>query len=192
MTFADMALMRSLPNFLVFDAVDDIQLRAALPQLLSYNGNVYIRMPRKSRPQVFEEGYKFNLNKADKIFDGSKATIIACGVMAYEAKQAAIELQQEDIDVDLLCVNTIRPFDSQSIVESAKKTNLVITCENHNIHGGLYSNVCETLSSEHPTKVIGIGINDQFGQVGKYDELIKEYKLTKEDIKNTIRRELMN
>lgn len=192
MTFADVALMRDLPNFVIYDAVDDIQLKEALHQLLTYDGNVYIRMPRKSRPQVFDESYKYQFGKADKICDGKDVAIIASGVMVYEAKCAAEELKAEGCSVEVLSINTYRPLDETAIIDSAKKTKLVITCENHNLNGGLYSTVCEVLSSKYPTKVVGMGIKDQFGQVGKYDELLKEYKLTKDDIKETVKRELMN
>lgn len=192
MTFADIALMRALPDFIIYDAVDDVQLKSAVRTLIEYDGNVYIRMPRKTRPQVFNEDYKFELGKADKILEGNKASIIASGTMVYEAKCAALELKEQGIDLDVISVNTIRPFDENTIIDSAKKTKLVFTCENHNIHGGLYSKVCEVLSSNCPTKVIGIGIDDAFGQVGKYDELLKAYHISKDDIVEKVKRELMN
>ncbi len=190
MTFLDIALMRGLPNFLVYDAVDDIQLKSALKQLLKYDGNVYIRMPRKTRPTVFDESYEYRFGKADLIMEGTDATIIASGTMVYEAKLACDELKKKGINIELISLNTIRPLDEKAIIDSAKKTKLVFTCENHNIHGGVYSNVCEVLSSNLPTKVIGIGINDQFGQVGKYNELLEAYNLTYNDIVKTIEREL--
>ena len=68
-----------------------------------------------------------------------------------------------------------------------KKTNKVITCENHNIIGGLNSAVSELLCREYPTKLYSIGVKDQFGQVGKYDDLLKAYNMTPEDIKELVK-----
>lgn len=190
MTFLDMALMRGLPNFVVYDAVDDYQLKSALKTFLEYDGNVYIRMPRKTRPSIFDENYIYHFGKADLIKEGKDVSIIASGVMVYEAIEASKILKENNIDAEVISINTIRPLDKEMIIKTAKKTKLVFTCENHNIHGGLYSNVCEVLASEYPTKVIGIGIDDQFGQVGKYDELLGAYKLTKQDIAEKIKSEL--
>lgn len=190
MTFADMSLMRSLPNFIVYDAVDDVQFRGALKVLLVYNGNVYIRAPRKSRPTVFDENYEYKFGKADLLKEGKDISIFATGTMVFEAKCAAESLKEEGIDAEVISVNTLRPFDEDTLLKSMKKTNLVLTVENHNIHGGLYSNVCELAASKYPIRVVGMGINDEFGQVGKYDELLKTYHLTKDDIINCVKKEL--
>ena len=70
------------------------------------------------------------------------------------------------------------------------KTKKVITCENHSLIGGLYSAVCELLSNKYPVKVLGIGIKNRFGQVGKYNELLKDYEMTAQDIYNEVKNNL--
>ena len=57
-----------------------------------------------------------------------------------------------------------------------------MTCENSNINGGLYSVVSEVLGSNYPTFVVPVGVEDEFGQVGTYSDLLKAYKLTPNDI----------
>lgn len=187
MSFEDISVLRAIPTLLIYDAVDANQLAQAIPQLIEYNGPVYIRMPRKSRPDVFDDGYKFDINKADVVKEGKDLTIVAAGTMVYESLVAAKELEQEGISVEVVSANTIKPLDEETILTSVKKTNKVITCENHNIIGGLKSAVAELLCKEYPTKLYGIGVNDQFGQVGKYDDLLKAYNMTPEDIKKLIK-----
>ena len=182
MTFADMALIRCLPDFVIYDAVDDIQYRSALKTLLRHNGNVYIRAPRKSRPTVFKEDYEFHLGKIDVVSEGKDISIIASGTMVYEALAAKEILKNKNIDVEIISINTLNPLDKEGLLNSIKKTNKVLTVENHNMHGGVYSNICELTAEYYPIKVNGIGITDKFGQVGKYDELLKEYHLTANDI----------
>lgn len=145
MSFEDVAIMRSIPNMVVYDAVDDVQLSQAIKQLININKNVYIRMPRKLRPTVFGEDYKYEYGKADVIKEGNDVTIAATGIMVYEALEAAKILETEGINAEVISVNTIKPIDAETILTSVKKTKCVVTCENNNIKGGLYSVVSELL-----------------------------------------------
>ena len=143
---------------------------------------MYIRMPRKTRPSVFDDNYKFELFKADVVEEGTDITIVASGIMVYEAQLAVKELKNEGINVELISANFIKPLDEKTILNSVKKTKHILTCENHNVIGGLYSSVCEMLCREYPLKAYCVGVNDEFGQVGKYQELLEAYHLTKDDI----------
>lgn len=187
MSFEDVAIMRSIPNMIVYDAVDDVQLSQAIKQLINTNQNVYIRMPRKLRPTVFGEDYKYEYGKADVIKEGNDVTIAATGIMVYEALEAAKILETEGINAEVISVNTIKPIDAETILTSVKKTKCVVTCENNNIKGGLYSVVSELLCSNYPTICAPIGVNDEFGQVGKYSDLLKAYKLTSQDIAQKVK-----
>ena len=79
-------------------------------------------------------------------------------------------------------MHTIKPIDEEAIIKAAKETKRIITIEDHSIIGGLGSSVCEVLSTNYPTKVERIGINDEFGQSGKWDELLLHYGLSCENI----------
>ena len=182
MSFEDVGCLRSIPTMTIFDVVDDVQLLQAVEQIQNYNGPMYIRTPRKTRPTVFGSDYKFELFKADVVEEGTDITIIASGTMVYEAKMAVEELKKQGIKAELISANFIKPLDEETILKSIKKTKLVLTCENHNVIGGLYSSVCELVCRKFPVKVSAIGIQDTFGQVGKYQELLEDYKMTKEDI----------
>lgn len=182
MSFEDIAIMRSIPDMIVYDAVDDVQLSQAIKQLIDTEKNVYLRMPRKLRPTVFDENYKYVFGKADVIKEGKDVTIIATGTMVYESLEADKILSELGIDAEIISVNTIKPLDVETIVNSVKKTKCVVTCENSNIKGGLYSAVSEALSTNYPSFVIPVGVEDEFGQVGKYNDLLKAYHLTPTDI----------
>lgn len=182
MSFEDVAIMRSIPDMVIYDAVDDVQLAQAIKQLIDIDKNVYIRMPRKLRPTVFDENYKYIYGKADVVKEGKDVTIISTGTMVYETLEANKILTELGIDAEIVSVNTIKPLDVETIVNSIKKTKCVVTCENSNIKGGLYSAISEVVSAECPTYVIPVGVRDEFGQVGKYSDLLKAYHLTPDDI----------
>jgi transketolase len=80
----------------------------------------------------------------------------------------------------------VKPLDYETIVSSARKTNFVVTVENHSIYGGLGSAVCECLSENYPAKVFRIGVNDVFGQSGEAKELLKMYGLDSVSIAHKI------
>ena len=140
MSFEDIAVLRSIPDMVIFEPVDAEQLRQALPQIVKCEKPCYIRMFRKETPDVFTDGkYKFNLFKADKICDGKDLTIFVSGLCTADAIQAKDMLKAEGISVEVINIHTIKPIDEEAIVKSAKKTKAVLTVENHNVIGGLYS-----------------------------------------------------
>lgn len=190
MSFEDVATVRSIPTIVIYDAVDSMQLEQAIEQIMDYPGPVYIRTPRKSAKPVFGENYQFKLFKSDVISTGTDVTILATGIMVAEAKEAVEKLLAEGISVELISVNTIKPLDEMTILKSIQKTKHVVTCENHNLIGGLYSAVSELLCAKYPLNVTGIGIKDRFGQVGKYNDLLKEYQLTSDDIYLAVKQNL--
>lgn len=183
MSFEDVGIIRSIPGTVIFEPVDVIQLVKALPQIVDYKGMIYIRLFRKTTPKVFNNNYKFNLFKADVLKEGNDVSIFATGITVSESIKAVEILKKKGIDTELINVHTLKPIDKETIVSSIKKTKAVVTCENHNIIGGLRSAIAEVMTEEYlcaPFKYIGV--HDCFGEVGRYDYLIKKYKLSADDI----------
>ena len=100
----------------------------------------------------------------------------------WPAIEAARVLEAQGVSVDLLNIHTIKPLDEEAIVKSAKKTNKVITAEEHNVIGGLGSRVAQTLAKHHPCPIQFVGVQDSFGESGTPDELMRKYGLTPEGI----------
>ena len=182
MSLEDVGIVRSIPGTVVLDLIDGVQLKKALPVIHDYKGVVYVRMVRKETPDVFDDSYEFDLFKGKCIKEGKDLTLIATGMMVYEALEAGKILQAEGIDAEIIAIHCIKPLDEDIVVQSAKKTGKVMTLENHNIHGGLYSAVTEVLARNCPVPVVPIGIQDHFGEVGKTRFLMEKYGLNKEKI----------
>ncbi|MFD3156213.1 transketolase family protein [Haloimpatiens sp. FM7330] len=182
MSMEDIGVLRSIPDMVIFEPVDIVQLKKSLPKIIQYNGPIYIRLFRKVTPVIFDENYEFNLFKADCIKKGRDVTLFASGIMTPEALKAAEELKKEGIEAEVINVHTIKPIDKETIVKSARKTGAVVTCENHNVIGGLKSAVSEVLIEECPVPLKGIGVQDHFGEVGSLDYLKKKYNMTFCDI----------
>ena len=186
MSMEDIGVLRSIPNMVIFEPVDNNQLKNLLPQIIDYKGPVYIRMFRKATPDIFNEDEKFNLFKSKVIKSGEDVSIFCSGIMVSEVLEANKELEKLGINAEIINVHTIKPLDEETVINSAKKTKAVVTAENHNIIGGLRSAVAETLSENCPVPLRSIGVRDTFGQVGKMPFLKETYNMTSEDIVNAV------
>ncbi len=181
MSMEDIGVLRSIPGMVIFEPVDEVQLRAAMPVLADYKGCVYMRLFRKETPTVFPADYKFDLFKADLLKEGSDLTIFVSGMMTKDVLDAAEALKEEGVSAEVINVHTIKPIDKESVIASARKTGAVLTVENHNVIGGLHSAVLEALAEEK-IPAVGIGVPDRFGEVGKMPYLRELMGLTVENI----------
>jgi transketolase len=181
MSMEDIGVLRSIPGMVIFEPVDPVQLRAAMPVLNAYEGPVYVRLFRKELPTVFEEGYEFDLFKADTIKEGKGLSIFVTGFLTKDVIEASKLLAEEGIDAEIINVHTIKPIDRETVVASARKTGAVLTVENHNVIGGLQSAVLEALAEEK-IPVCAVGVEDRFGEVGKLPYLREAMGLTVENI----------
>lgn len=182
MSVEDIGVLRSIPNVLIFEPADGVQLRKAIPQIIEHPGVVYMRLFRKEAADIFDESYRFGLLKADVLQTGTDVSILASGIMVAPALKAANLLAADGVCAEVIDVHTIKPIDADTILASARKTGAVLTCENHNIVGGLYSAVAECLAKCKPVPMAAIGIPDVFGEVGRLPELAKKFGMTAEDI----------
>ncbi|QCX34440.1 transketolase family protein [Caloramator sp. E03] len=179
----DLAIMRAIPNMTVICPCDDVETMAAIKEVAAMKGPVYIRLGRSSVPTLNNEAdYKFEIGKAVTLREGKDVTIFATGIMVSEALKAADLLEKQGIDAQVINIHTIKPIDEKAVIEAAKKTGAVVTCEEHSVVGGLGSAVCEVLSEYCPVPVKRVGVMDMFGESGKPAELLKEYGLTAENI----------
>ena len=181
MSMEDIGVVRSIPGMVIFEPVDEVQLRAAMPVLNAYEGPVYMRLFRKELPVVFAEDYKFDLFKADTLKEGKDLTIFVSGFLTKDVLDANELLAAEGIDAEIINVHTIKPIDRETVVASARKTGTVLTVENHNVIGGLQSAVLEALAQEK-IPVCAVGVEDRFGEVGKLPYLLEAMGLTVENI----------
>lgn len=178
----DVAIMRSIPNMVVINPVDSFETKKATRAIANYKGPVYFRISRADLPIVTKENDLFEIGKTYLLADGKDIAIFAYGFMVYQALKAREILTKKGIYAKVINVPTIKPLNIKEIKDNVKTVRGVITAEEHSIIGGLGGAICEALSDEL-IKIKRVGINDEFGQSAEsYEELIKHYKLTPEEI----------
>lgn len=183
----DISLMRGLPHMTVIVPADCKECQEAIKYAALHEGPTYIRIPRSNVPDIFDENYSFNIHKAVVVEEGTDVSVFTNGETLAEVLLAAEELKKDNISLEVINVPVVKPLDFQTVIESVKKTKFAITVENHSIIGGLGSAICETLADKRPSKVYRIGVNDEFGQSGKAEELIEYYGLDSKTLAKRIR-----
>ena len=183
----DIAIMRTVPNMTVLVPADGVEAEQMILEAARVYGPMYVRLGRSAVPTIFDENYKFEIGKGVVVREGNDATIIACGIMVYEAIKASEELALEGINARVINMSTIKPIDKELIINAARETKAIVTAEEHSIIGGLGSAVSEVVSEEYPVVVKKVGVNDSFGESGTPAELLKKYGLTSDDIVKAVK-----
>lgn len=184
----DIALMRVIPGMTVICPADDIEARAAVHAAYETPGPVYLRFGRLPVPVINDRpDYKFEIGKGVVLKEGKDLTVISTGLCVPETLEAAYQLEKEGISVKVINIHTIKPLDEELVIKAARETGKVVTVEEHSVIGGLGSAVCDTLSTNAPTKVMKIGVQDQFGESGPALELLDKYELNARGIYRQIK-----
>ncbi len=178
----DIAITRTLPNLVVLVPCDEEEARKATIAAVKHKGPVYIRASRENCLNITNKYSKFEIGTANVLREGEDITIIACGITTQFAIQASDKLREQKIKAAVINLHTIKPLDEKTILKYAKKTNKIITIEEHQIQGGMGSAVAEYLSQNYPTKIEMIGVNDSFGESGDGYELLEKYNISSSEI----------
>ncbi len=182
----DIAILRAMPNMTIICPSDNIITKKALKAMIDYKGPVYMRLGRYECLPIHDDNVEFTMGKMIRLIDGDDISIIATGRMVYFALQAAHMLKERGINTRVIECHTIKPIDQQEIIMAAQQTKAIITCEDHNIIGGLGSAVSEVTAEKYPVKVARIGIKDTFARSARdYLQLYERYGLLAENIYNS-------
>jgi len=188
----DIALMRAIPGMVILNPADHIEAKAAVKAAVEYEGPVYLRFGRLAVP-VFNdpETYKFEIGKGVTVREGNDITIVATGLMVWEAIKAADALKEEGISARVLNIHTIKPLDNELVVKAAKETGAIVTVEEHSVIGGLGEAVSSAICEEGVAcRVVKIGVQDRFGESGPALEVLKKFGLDSDNIIKTVKETL--
>lgn len=185
----DLAIMRAIPGMTVLCPCDAHEMRAAVQALLAYDGPAYLRLGRLAVETVTDQvpGYTFAIGKGALLRPGTDVTVVAVGMMVQMALAAAEQLAGEGLSVRVIDMHTIKPLDTDILLQAAKETGCLVTTEEANIVGGLGSAVAEYLSGAFPVPLVRHGVEDVFGRSGAAQKVLAAYGLTVDGIVDKVR-----
>lgn len=178
----DIGMMRMLPHMTVVVPCDYNQTKAATLAIAEHQGPVYLRFGRPKVPVFTDPDQKFEIGKAQLMSPGTDVSIFACGHLVWEALEACKILNQKGISAEIINIHTIKPLDVKAVIESVSKTKCAVTAEEHQLFGGLGDCISHALTDHMPVPLERIGVNDQFGESGTPEQLMKKYGLDAEHI----------
>ena len=174
----DMGMIRMMPGMTVVHPCDYNQAVQATLAVARYKGPVYLRCGRPAVPNFTPADQVFEIGKGYVLQEGSDLTIIAIGHLVWPALEAAAALEEKGIHAEVINMPTLKPLDTACVLASVKKTGRVLTCEEHQLNGGLGDAVANFLVRNYPVPMEMVGVQDRFGQVGAESFLREEYGLT--------------
>ena len=178
----DMGILRTIPNMTVIMPADYTSAKKLVRAAAEFDGPVYLRFTRDAIPVIYDEEDSFVIGKAKQLRQGKDVAIIANGDTVRLAIQAAEALSAQGIEARVLDMHTIKPLDTEAVMDCIENIGRIVTVEDHNILNGLGSAVCELAAEAGKGKVKRLGIQDQFGMSAPYERLLAMNGVTVENI----------
>ena len=178
----DIAIMRAMPNMKVADPGDNADLRAIMHTAMQVEGPVYFRITRYTFPDLFGKEHKFEWGKGVILRHGRDLTLFGTGMMTSLCLEAAALLEKDDLDAEVVHMASIKPVDSELIIDSVRRTGCAVTAENASIVGGFGSAVAEVLGESCPAPLERIGVRDRWVDSGSTSQLFAHHCMQPTDI----------
>ena len=188
----DIAVLRSIPNISIISPADVRETIKAVEAALQHHQSVYIRLTGGSNnPMIYSKDYEFKIGKSVKLFEGGDISIFTNGSMVNLAQEVRKDLKNQNLNVEIINMHTLKPIDKDQIIKSAQKAKLLVSIEEHSVIGGLGSAISE-VSSEitNSPKLVKFGLEDSYTKSGEYSYILDANRLTVKPISEKIIKEL--
>lgn len=173
----DIAILRSLPNISIVAPCTAKEAGDAITKMIQNEGVGYLRLDKtKANDSLIDKN--FVIGKSKRYSEGSDITLIATGGILREVYAASIELKNHGISSRTIGMHSIKPIDSNEIIDAAINTGGIVTIEEHNKDGGFGSAVCEVCMDNYvmPKKFLRIGLQNVYSSiVGSQEYLRSQY-----------------
>jgi transketolase len=183
----DISIMRAMPGMVAISPADDLETDRAIRWAATYDGPVYVRIVRDATQRLFDDGYRFDFDRALVVREGSDVTLISTGAQTPRTVDAADLLAEQGVSAHVVHLATLKPLDVDGIVAAAERTGRVVTVEEHTVIGGLGGAVAETLGEHRPTPLRRIGLEDIYTESAPNDVLLDLYGLSAERVAERVR-----
>jgi len=180
----DLAILRSLPNISVVAPCTVKEAGEATTAMIRGGGVGYLRLDKTAAEDSVTESH-FVIGGSRRYKEGSDITLIAIGGILDDVNIAAFDLQKLGINARVVGMHSIKPIDTDEILDAAKNTGGIVTIEEHNKDGGLGSAVSEVCMDfgVMPKKFLRIGLDNMYSSiVGSQQYLRSRYEMDSEAI----------
>ena len=187
-TVFDLAALRALPNLTILSPASPKEVINATRAAYEICGPVYLRLGTSGEKEIYDNEAFFQVGKANVLHDGSDLTIIGTGSIVHMLWEIVLKMKNEGLNIRLLNMHTIKPFDDESVRCAIEETGGIIAVEEHQIIGGLGSAVSEVIAEYgKPIRFKRIGIEGFTKGYGAYECVREMNKIGADRIMNEIK-----
>jgi len=192
-TTEDIAALKAIPNLTVFSPASPMEVAMCVKKAYEINGPVYIRMGMSNEKEIYQDEYELEVGKNIVIKEGQDATVFCTGSIISEVLEASEKLKEENIDIKVIDVHTIKPFDVENVRKECEEQERIFSVEEHNIIGGIGSSIADVIAENGiRAKLIKIGLKDQFAEgYGTYQEIKKMNHLDADSVYQMIKKSII-
>ena len=185
----DLAIMRAMPDLTVLAPADEAELLAMMDWAAEHVGPVYLRLARDGVPDVFDASYTFRPGAVHRLRQGRNVTLVSTGPQTSRVLQAADRLAEAGLSATVVHVPSLKPLDTDALVAAVGDVDVVVTAEEHSVHGGLGGLVAEVLTAAGTSpQIVRIGLDDVWGESAGNDFLLEKHGLSAERIADRVGR----
>lgn len=164
-TTEDLAVLRVLPRLTILSAATPIEAAACVKAAYEHIGPVYIRLGMSNEPEFFNDDHRVIIGGSDRLSVGRDIAIFSTGSILAEVMEAREKLEAKALSASVYNICSVKPIDSEAILEAAKTHRLLVSVEEHSIYGGLGGAISEVLSdSGCGLPLLRIGLQDCFAK----------------------------
>jgi transketolase len=186
----DLAIMRAMPGMTVLAPADVAECAAMVRWATAMDGPVYLRLARDAGPDVFGSDYEFRPGAVIRLREGTDVLVVSTGTQTARTLLAVDLLAERGVAARLLHLPSIKPVDRAAVAAAAADVDLVVTVEEHSVHGGLGGLVAEILGELAPRRIVRVGIEDTWGESAPNAFLLERHALSAERVAERVVKEL--
>jgi transketolase len=144
-----------------------------------------------TRKSDYQHSTDFEIGKAEVVSSGTDVTLLVYGMLFDETLKAKAILEKEGLSVGLVNIRTLKPIDEKVILDIARKSELLVTIEDHFLIGGLYSILAETfLRNRMTAQVLPLSLTERWFKPALLQEVLNHEGFTGEKIAGKVIAEL--
>jgi len=182
----DFAALRAIHNVTLIAPADNFETREAIRAAARADGPVYVRFGKAPAYSLHSPAAMFEVGKAIQLRAGHDVAFIATGETVVHALLAAGWLADHGLNARVLSLHTVKPLDTEAVLEAGRQCRAVITVEEHSVHGGL-GEACAALLMQAglsmPFRIAAIPDEDTV--TGSQADIFRHYGLTMEGLSQT-------
>lgn len=179
----DFAALRAIHNVTIVAPADNRETRAAVEWAATHDRPVYLRFGKAPLYDLSDEPPPSDPRQATLLRKGADLAFVATGEAVIHCLLAAELLAEQGAEASVLSVPAVKPLDDGRVLAACSDCPVVVTAEEHSIHGGLGDAVAALLLKSGVAPVFrAVAILDEDTYTGSQADIFNRYGLTMEGL----------